>query len=179
MALSIIEGGKTLLGKQTVSGVTEVDFESMISSDFDYYLLTGENIVVSINDRDIHVRTSTDNGSTYDSTSYYGWLSGAYNSTVGTVSNAAQMFITHGIANTQSNNAAAHGRLEMFIDRPMDSSVRTNFSGRYTYNTNTAAIAPALANFSMTRNAAEAHNAIRIVPESGNISGTFKFYGVA
>lgn len=58
--------GSTFLGSVTASSSSTLDFESLIDSTYNSYLFIFDNLVSSTSST-LKIRTSTDNGSTYDS----------------------------------------------------------------------------------------------------------------
>lgn len=64
---SSTSSGLVYLGTQTASASTSLAFTSLISSSYDVYIFEFENILPATDNVDFLMRTSTDNGSTYDS----------------------------------------------------------------------------------------------------------------
>lgn len=59
--------GLVLLGSRTASASATLDFTSLITSAYDVYVFEFENILPATDNVDFLMRTSTDNGSNYDS----------------------------------------------------------------------------------------------------------------
>lgn len=59
-------GSLVLLGTATASSSASIDFESLITSTYDHYIITIANAVPATDATQCWLRTSTDNGSTYD-----------------------------------------------------------------------------------------------------------------
>lgn len=173
--ISQLKEGLTLISTATASGVAQVDFTDL-SASYDEYELHMQNVVPVTDDVNLHLLTSADNGSSYDTGAgnyrYYGMSRGT---AVDGSAGDTEIMLTGAVAvGSDTNETGVCGLLRLF--RPAAAEY-TNaiFSGGYI----DSAGGPRNVNFHGYRLSAAAVNAIRIVFSSGNIeSGYFKLYGV-
>jgi hypothetical protein len=167
-----------LITTTTASAASQVAFTGL-SSTYVKYIIELTNVSSSNNNANLYIRTSTNNGSSYDSSaSDYVWLAGLAdqgtatmgiaNSTVATeirVGVSISNVVNDGGINIQFNliNPSAATRTVMYWDggyvnagpnyvRVLGTGVRNSTSG--------------------------AVNAVQLLPGSGTFTGTFKLYGV-
>lgn len=168
----------TLITTTTASAASEVAFTGL-SSTYVKYIIELTNVSSSVNNTNLYIRTSTNNGSSYDSgASNYVWLAcladqgtsviGVDKSTVATeirVGVSISNVVNDGGINIQFNliNPSAATRTVLYWDggyvnagpnyvRVLGTGVRNSTSG--------------------------AVNAVQLLPGSGNLTGIFKLYGV-
>lgn len=168
----------TLIQTQTVSGVASVNFTGL-SSTYSVYILEMSNVVPATDATDLYVRTSTNNGSSYDSgASDYAWTrtgntdASATAGAGGDVADA-QMLIAVGMDNAAT--ASLGGTIKLF---EFSSSARhKHITAQVAYTRDASTIATFITGGK--RLTATACDAFQIITSSGNISGTFSLYGVS
>jgi hypothetical protein len=163
-----------LLSTQTASASTSIDFESLIDGTYRTYAVIMSNIVPSVGAEGLHLRTSTNNGSSYDATNYEyhtensSLTSASYSGTTGGAG-AAQIVVASSLGSATANNGGYSGVLYMFSP---DEAVYTQFRSIGLNATSDQSVKG-------VRSVAESVDAIRFLPQSGNFtSGTFKLYGI-
>lgn len=169
--------GLVLLATATASNVTSVDFTSGIDSTYDEYEVHLLNVIPASDSKYLTLRTSSNSGSSYDSTAgnyyyNYSYFSGSTGSG-GTSTVETSIYLTNPIGNAANElgvDAVVH------LIRPSISQYfNLWWTGMYT-DVNT--VPYWLAGCGLRKTAA-AVNAIRFLFSSGNIaSGEFKLYGV-
>ncbi len=169
------EGGLVLLSIQTASASSELDFESVITSDYSSYVFVLEDIRPATNATDLYFRTSSNNGVSYDSTgTHYSWFQVGFDGSLLT-DNAdtsdSQIYLTNtdsGLSNVAQS--ALSGVVELL--NPASASANKRVTFHTTYNT------AAEVNGSGSRLSTTAVNAVRFLMSSGNItSGKIRCYG--
>jgi hypothetical protein len=169
-------GGPVMLSEQTVSGVTEVDFTSLITSTYKHYEVEFWNVAMST-DNALRMRMSTNNGSSFDSSSIYDTAlhqvnTGTFQSAVNVGINQNGFSLTNAIESTGAGSG--FGRYQLFD--PLGT----------TQNKGVLGLASAFVtdgNFYSFRGGLRwkntaAYNAIRLFTNSGTMSGTFRLYGI-
>jgi len=172
-------GSIEFITSTTISDDATIDFTDL-SSTYAVYIFELLNIHCATDDKYLMVRTSTDNGSNYDSSGYY--YATVYNN--GTSFGAAISYSGAGMLLTGSNSSAKLGSASnenycgtVKLYYPSDSSTYTMISGYGGYRDNSGSIMTT--SFSGFRASAADVDAIRFLMESGNLSsGTIKVYGV-
>lgn len=155
-------GSFILLSTQNVTSAAQIDFTGL-SSNYLYYFLVCNHLTVS-STGDLWLRTSTDNGATFAAASG----NYCYNRN-GTATTAAQ--IPFGNFNVASNSGAF--QISMFnmgigTGYPRFSSLMNDFNTTAFNRWEVDGIRTAIASI----------NAVRILMNTGTLSGTFKLYGV-
>lgn len=158
-----------LIETRTISSAAQIDFINL-SSTYYYYMIIANNITASAAG-DLWLRTSTDNGGTFAAAAgnyayNYGLVQTGYSVTRTT---AAQGII--GNISTSTNTASIQLTLYnmgLATGFPQFLSMMFDFSTTVFNRTESSGI----------RAANGAVNAVRILPASGTITGTFKLYGV-
>ena len=171
-------GNYVYLGGGTYSGVTEIDFTSLISSSYDNYCIEYYDVVPSVNGTDIGVQLSTDNGTTWISTGYTYYANGYGINTNYSyyIPNTSLSYLM--LQRTLSNTPAysTQGRFEM---RGLGGSTykKVSMSRGVSAKSDGNAYFEEQASLSSTTAAV---NALRIVQSgSATISGTFRLYGIS
>ena len=169
-------GGMILLGSQTASSSSSLDFTGLISSTYDKYIFEFIGVSPDTNGATLEVLYSSNNGSTWDTSALYdtsvyqtadNWYSGNASVAAGTYG-----FVTQAYSNAASNSI--NGKLELYDPTSSKYKMATFQSATYKndghfYN-NVGSI-----RYSSTA----AVNAVRIQPSSGNISsGTVRLYAM-
>ncbi len=164
--------GLTLLAEAVASGSATVDFESLITSDFDVYELHIDGLIPATDNTDIWLRGSTDNGSTYVAGTSYTYARHNVSSNSGATSAAgsggdAKIPIFSNLDNTASRGFTGVVRFNITLNH-------FTFHG-FGLNNDTHWHAVRGGGALIT----SAINAVRILMSTGNVaSGTFRFYGV-
>lgn len=173
-----------LLSTQTASSSSSITFTSSITSTYPIYEVHFYGVSPASNDVDLYLRTSTDNGSNYDSsTTDYKYGSSTTRSSDGSVyldvSDADSKIVLNAASLAGLNNAS--GRISsgtIRIYNPLSTTDRTHMSWDMT------AIIASGSDLSNTRgggsrSATADVDALEFTMSSGNIaSGTFKLYGI-
>jgi hypothetical protein len=173
-----VSSGLTLIKSVTASGASSVEFKNgvsdvVIDSTYSYYRIVGFNITPSEDDRNIAIQFSTDAGSSYASSGYYTIIhrntDGTFRSDLNSTGSALSM-------NNVGNNTNEEGAFEFTVFNPSSSSHFTHYQSMGTTRNSGAQI-----QFFESGGVYEATSAIdafKVFFHSGNISGTFKLYGI-
>ena len=161
-----------LLSTQTVSGVSTVEFKSLISSNYDVYKVLGLNFSVSNSGAILYLRFSTDNGSTYVSSNCSHFF--YYHDTTATFGLAGN-FPSQSQATIQTviSDVGLQSLETYFFN--LNSSNIPLYSGSITHNDSLGGFNNA--QHTGINSGTTPINALEIYPDSGTISGTFYFYG--
>lgn len=178
----LLGGAEVDLGKlefietQTVSG-SNVVFNDLATNSYNIYFLTLENVVAATNDNYLFVRFSTNNGSTFITSSTYNraYLRGKSNS-VTFNENKAQNQTLLEISPNSSNVANVGMNGYMYLYNLLDSSnfsyLSTHLVGRASDGVTQFAFGGGI------EHTAQTINTFGIDASSGNLSGTFTLYGL-
>jgi hypothetical protein len=178
------DSGRTLIESQTASTSATLDFTTSIDGTYDFY----EFEIVDIwgdttGGVALHLRTSTDGGSSWDASS------GAYQYTR-RCETGGGVFVENGggttateVRTTQSADFADTTDIGLFGTVTMfghaDATADTGFHGRITYMDNTGTYHE-ICDFSGTRESAADVDGVRFLMSSGNIqSGTIRLWGIS
>lgn len=177
-------GAWTAISSATASSSATIDFTGL-SSTYHTYVLIFDSLIPQTDDTAIHLRTSTDNGSSYDSSaSDYAYAQGLIYNTTGSnagSTGAAQIALTQSGAalGIDVTDGVGHAEGQIWIHKPSNAKY-CSVSWRITY------IQAATPNNAVTvhghgfRKTAADVDAFRLLMSSGNItSGNFKLYGIA
>lgn len=158
-----------LITTATPSGASQVDFTDL-SATYCLYKLVLVDLSHSVLGADISIRVSEDNGSTFISTSSYGFI---IDKLEGGTASVRSVSSTTGI--DIFDNPGLNGELagELVIVNPSDSGNYTRTYSRITLNTGVYGYTGY-----GSYNVDSAVDAIRIFPSSGTITGTLKLYGL-
>jgi hypothetical protein len=162
-------GSFVKVSSQTASGAASVVFNSLPSSGYDHFVLSCQECTSAAAGADnLQIQVSTDNGSTYHTTS------GDYSQFSGTSENA---LVTWSIP--RSSQSFPHGSAIMKIAGLGNSSRMTVVLSSDALSIESAGLSPGANNKPGYRKAVEQDNAFKITTTSGsNFSGTFTLYGV-
>jgi len=170
--------GLTLIKSVTASGASSVEFKNgvsdvVIDSTYSYYRIVGFNITPSEDDKNIQIQFSTDAGSSYITSGYYTMtqrnINGSLNSGLTVTGSAMDL-------NNVGNNTNEEGAFEFTVFNPSSSSHFTHYQSIGTTKNSGAQIV-----FYQSGGIYEATSdidAFKVFFNSGNISGTFKLYGI-
>lgn len=170
----------TLLSSQTASASSSINFTSLITSEFDEYILTFQDVGLSVNGENLLLRTSTNNGTSYDAgASDYGRAgntnaSGSATTTAFVASVATAASLCPAASNAAGN--PINGKVTLF--NPLGTTMKK--TGNFTsscYNTGATDFLSTRGDF--VRVSTAGINAVQFLPSSGVINvGVFRMYGV-
>ena len=167
---SLVQVGTT----QTANNSASISFTSAISASYNTYLLNFSNVYPASNNEPLQMVISTNNGSSYITSSYQaGLVNWSYNQSPGLGGNAnstSAVLLNNGVTNSQSD--AASGQLWL--------SNTGNGGSFYCWGnaTGTAGGTALIIQIAGTNNVTGV-NAIQLAMGSGNITaGTFSLYGL-
>lgn len=172
--------GLVLLATASASASATVDFTALIDSSYEHYILEIIDLIPATDNTAIHLRTSTDGGSSFDAgASDYGWSTveiigdGAITADAGGDSADSEIHIT---AQTLGNAAGESYNAIIHIFNPAGTN-NTLFRTESSHVTTNGF--PCVSIGSGVRYSAADVNGLRVLMSSGNItSGKFKLYGV-
>lgn len=165
-----------LLSSQTVSNQASVNFTSVISSTYTRYEIIGMTIVPQTDATSLTCRVSSDNGSTWISSSNYAYnyyILVDANATLNATGNTGTTAWTlqAGLGNSTGENTA----FTMELYNPSETSYHKLMRGKGISFTDTPN--QFTYDFGGLLSLTPAINAIQFYMSSGNISGTFRVYG--
>jgi len=171
-------GGLTLINTQTASGAASVEFKNgvsdvVIDSTYSTYRIVGFNITPSEDDKNIQIQFSTDAGSSYITSGYYTMVQ---RNTDGTFRSDLNYSDVAMVMNNVGNSTNEEGAFEFTVFNPSSSSHFTHYQSMGTTRNSGAQI-----QFFQSGGVYEATSdidAFKVFFNSGNISGTFKLYGI-
>jgi hypothetical protein len=170
--------GLVLLASGTAASVSSIDFTSLITSTYECYALNIINLVPATTGV-CYIRTSTNNGSSYDSGasdySYTGMETTASGSSAVTNSTGAAQIALGGNSILQTTaNGGLSGWLYLFDPLGTTHYKQMRFDGTYAQSGGLFGI-----NLSANRISTADVDAFRLIMASGNIASCkYKFYGV-
>ena len=154
---------------QTVSGVATVDFTSGINSTYSKYILIGNNITSSSDGDNILGRVQQSAAFVTSSNYNYSGLSLPAQNLAGTADSKWASFTFSGISST----ATTPSSIVIEFDQPSVAGFLSMMFHTYQGKTNAAVVGGG----QVSLNAAT--TGIRLYMATGNISGTFKLYGIS
>lgn len=166
-----------LIESQTASGAASVDFTDL-SSDYAAYLIVYCNTTTGTDNVDVILRTSSDNGSTFDNgaAEYTYLVREATMATTVVFTNTGDDAHTNIVLYRAAGNATNEdGSGFVWLFNP---SATTFTSVDFTSSHENQAGTMVYSKGAGTRLEAAAVDAIQILASSGTISGVFKLYGV-
>jgi hypothetical protein len=171
--------GLVYLGTYTASASSSIDITSKISSTYDDYVLILDGINPDGNNA-LYLRTSTDNGSSWDSGgSDYKYAGTGYNTSAAAItyaSNGASQ-IQLGAGNLQNNDDGINGTITLYNvnNTTKNKNIHAALSGSIQGSDLFAVI-----NICGARMSTANIDAVRLIMSSGNIAdGTVKIYGIS
>ena len=171
-------GAMTLIKSVTAAGGAYVEFKNgasgvVIDSTYSTYKIIGFNITPQTDDRNIQIQFSTDAGSSYITSGYYTMtqrnIDGTINTGLTTTGSAMDL-------NNVGNSTNEEGAFEFTVFNPSSASHFTHYQSMATTRNNGAAVV-----FYQSGGIYEATSdidAFKVFFNTGNISGTFKLYGI-
>lgn len=169
-------GGMDLLGSVTASASAALDFTSLISATYKNYLFVLENIRVASAATNFSMRTSTNNGSAYDTSGYVSGYN-AINLTAGSQAYAAGSTAYITLAPASDNAAASTIDGHVWLYDPLNATAnkRVNFLVSHANSSGDNKLYTGCG----VRSATADIDAVRFLSDSGNItSGTIHMYGL-
>lgn len=170
--------GWQLLSTQTAASSATIDFTSAITSTFDDYLIVASNVVPVTDNVTISMRTSSNNGSSYDSGATDYSYAGVY---LEEGSATVTSFRGNGVSSVpvmsgSGNNTGESGSFELsFIGVNTSLYKLGKLDSIQVYQTGNQQTI----NHGWSRKSTSAINAVRFFASSGNIlTGTFRLYGL-
>ena len=175
--------GLVLLASASPSAAASVDIVSAITATYETYLLVYNNLRPATDDSVLYLRTSTDNGSTFDTGTGYAFDTQTYSAGTGTAvintsGGGAQIELTDdtallGVGNLTTEGVSGH----VWIYSPLSTAHYTLITGESAYVDQDATLAASRT--AGARTAAADVDAVQLLFDSGNItSGEVRFYGV-
>ncbi len=171
--------GWQLLSTQTASSNATLDFTSVITSDFDTYMFVLQDIIPATDATDLRMRTSTDNGSTFDSGASDYTTAGFANhdgtASLVALNNTGSAHVSIGVSVGNASGEAYNGIVYLF--NPLGSSVHK--TGRYLSNFINSTPNLQIYDGAFRRVTNADVDAVRFYMSSGNItSGAIRCYGL-
>lgn len=173
-----VAGQLELLNSATASSGTSVDFTSGFSTTYSSYILIGRKILTDSDGDSMEIYLSNNGGSSYHSSGYKcNTVSFEPGDTSPTTSETLTAFAFFETETTNDIGAAAgeEGSLVCWIHNMADAE-KTHLQAQFHFIGNAGK--PIQLLLMGLYDTAEANNALRIAMFNGNISGTFKLYGV-
>ncbi|TVR06626.1 MAG: hypothetical protein EA385_15010 [Salinarimonadaceae bacterium] len=172
--------GMTLLGVATPSSVAAVDFTSLITADYDEYVLSLDKVIPATNDVDLYIRVSDDNGATFKATGYVGtlFLVPAPASSIALGVSTTGVSIARRLATADISNSSAGGVSGDFVIRPKGTATPKLIIGQGSHLGTNSGNWQSWMVSGVWGGGNAAIDAVRVLFSSGNIaSGTIRFYG--
>jgi len=170
----------------TASAAATVDFESQLSSTYGLYMVSGVDVHPALDTRDLRARFGV--GSTYDTASNYCWLvrgnkgatSGAFD---GGAENSSDIKLigNEGTASQSMGNAADEASaFNFYIPAPSGTTYnKTAFWTMVCNNSDNKLFATTGEAVNTSSDSTAAITSVRFFTNTGNVSGTFRLYGLA
>jgi hypothetical protein len=173
-------GSYQRLGSQTASASATLPFTSLITSAYNIYDFILENIILTTDNVDLLMRTSTDNGSTYDSGAsdygYASWINNTGASTDNVASAGASSIRLMPDSDNTAGVASICGTIRLF--NPLNSAVYKHLEYHLSYRNNNNQFYNFIG--SAWRLSAADIDAVQFLPSAGGTiaSGTIEMFGV-
>jgi len=175
----LAQSASKLLLVQTISASASINVTSIITSEFDTYVIEIQDLIPATDNVSLWMRTSSNNGTSWDSgaSDYSHIKTGIFTGSTATFTSQALSDNTCALAAAISNGAGRSFNATIKLRNPLNSSLYTTggFVSSHSDNTNQ------LSNFqgSFRRTSASAVNAFQFLMSSGNItSGVVRVYGI-
>lgn len=171
----VAQAGIALLSTQTASSSASLNFTSIITSAYSTYMIVVSNLLPATNGVSFNFRVSTNNGSSYVSTSSYGWSTFRFNGG-GSVPTGSGSATEIQLNTAQSNSTTSQGFSGTFyLSSPLSSTRYKTLYGNGSGDSGTFDGFVTYGGY----NATTAVDAFQIYASSGNIaSGTVSVYGL-
>jgi hypothetical protein len=172
---SASSGALVFLDEVVASAAASADFTSVMSSTYDDYELVWSAVIVGTNNTLVGVQLSVDNGSNWLASNYQygGRLEGVSTSFEAYQQAGSQSVASIGTSGL-SSSVQSHGTTRLFRANTSEAKTLTSLGvcGNSDGNTYTTTMGARYTS-------ATTVNAIRVLPVSGTITGTFRLYGIA
>ena len=173
-------GAMTFLGSATASSSATLDFESMITSSYNSYMVTFDSLVPATDGAVLDLVLSTDNGSSYISTNYF-WvvpvtyfIGGSGNGG----NNESQSDSTIQLSSAQGNDGDSGVTGVMYLSSVQNATMRTTVVMQG-FGEESSNIGSAWNSWGGQLTVG-AHNAFRLQYSTGSIAtGTVRLYGIS
>ncbi len=166
-------GNHVLIQSQTASSVSSLTFTTGITG-YDIYFLQYYGITNSAGAANLAIQVSTDGGSTYQTTNYVN--NGYYSNNSGLtniyLTAFAGMLIATDLDNTAAPSFSGNGYLYNFGNASLHKQFVGQGAGKY------ASISNISTHMGCEWSTVTVVNAFKILIDAGNMSGTFKLYGI-
>ena len=177
-----LDSGLVLLGTATASSSASCEFTSLITSTYDEYVLEGLNIVPATDGAFLLLRTSPNNGISYDSVSgdYYFLANYQATGTPAPAGTSSLTFAQISLNALGASNVTSQGGVSftLRVINPLGTTARKHFFGQ-SMNANNGTTEFASTVITGVRTSTAAVNALQFLMNTGAIaSGTFRIYGV-
>lgn len=172
--LKLDSGAMRLLDSQTASSSAQLDFNGIITSTYDSYLIKFDGLTPATSGDRFYLRVSTDGGSTFVTTNTYTW-GGTRSNSGGVVADGVAATSAIGLGGNQDNTTSTPGFSgHLYIENGGSGSKKVTFVGHtFTYdggmNSNS---------FAGFWDSTTAIDSFRIFNGAGNFSGTIRCYGI-
>jgi hypothetical protein len=163
-------GTNVLISSQTVSGVASVVFTSGFGG-YSYYIFEGYNITDSVANEAINIQVSTDAGASYSATTYTQQGNLSFNSASVSQSSTTWLVVNNS-SSTASVPASFRSRIYGLDNNTTNKYIATHATGFVPTLTVSNIIASG--QWATTTTV----NALRVIAASGNLTGTFRLFGV-
>lgn len=176
--------GWKLIGTGSASAAAAADITSGIDSTYSRYKLILTNVVPATNNVNVYMRVSTDGGSSFIATASYDWGTYGYDGGGSVLDSSAlggnAMVLTGNATNVGgiNNLSTQSGQFTIEFDNPSSSSVYKPFQWVGTWFNNRATPSISRSSGSGYYKATTAIDAVRILPNSGNITLNWALYGM-
>ena len=171
-------GGMVLLETRVISSSTAtIDFPNVLTSDYRIYKVYVSNLTVDSDNKNIWLRLSTNNGSSYlsGSSDYFYSVATTHFASVGRTTAVTMFLMGYGKNDTGGSYNVACG--EFFLYEPTNSNVATILDANFMAIDDTDVIHDCH-NFCIRKNK-ENNNAFQILTNSGNIlTARISIYGI-
>lgn len=176
-------GAWTLLSTVTASGAATADVETTFDSTYDNYAIVATNILSSTNGANLWVRLKI--GGTYQTALYsYGNYGITANSASGRfiAETSDAKIIINSVGGGEGgliNTASSPGMFTLYTQNPSNASTFKLISGQFAYVPGDGGTRFTMCNFGgRYHGAVGALTGIRFLASAGNITGTFRLYGI-
>ena len=171
--------GLNLLSSITISdGDSVAEVPNVLSSTYKTFLMIGTGIEIDTDDNHIRFQVSTDNGSSFVSSSIYdtqgtGYNAGSATTPINQTNSAYGVIAGYGNLGSEAGESTS---FELWMANPLDTTVNKMLWGHQVSQRTNGTLLDADVGMMIEQTAA--YNAFRIYPSGGNFdAGTLKIYG--
>lgn len=170
--------GWVLISTQTASSSSSLNFTSVITSTYNTYIFVLEDIIPATDTASLYLRTSTNNGSSYDNGAGAYKTAGVFNhdsAALSALNNSGRTEVE--LCNSMGNASGESGSGIVVLNNPLGTATFRSGSFDMQYTTSTPNFAIAKGGFVRATNADV--DAVQFLMSSGNIaSGVIRCYGI-